>query len=600
MTESIEVGQYKTYRRRIEKYAVIVIGVGCLLTALSLYFYTQANENWRHYLTDSAKVYSLHDRLVQLIGYGGFIHNFKNLVIRKDIPSYQNRIRESLQNIYITLDELEKFKDYDSDSIQRIRSTINLYEQKYALVELLILQGASSEEIDKQAKVDDTSALKAFAVFDQEIRARHKVESETLTRSFSIAFIVHITSIILFIALLLFYFLRLVSAHKKEHELADKALVATRAKSNFLANMSHEIRTPLNGVLGVLQLIQASMTNVKNQQLVQEALFSTKSLLTILNDILDFSKIEANKLSLEQIDFSINAVIESIRSNLSPSCSEKSIYLKIEVDKSVPDLWVGDPVRVRQILLNLTSNAVKFTEHGGVTIRVHGSDEDRNGILFTVSDTGIGMNKEAVALLFERFTQADNSVTRKFGGTGLGMAIAQSLVHLMNGEMTVASELGRGTQFTVFLPIEISGSSIEETDVDSTTGPPDLSNMTILVAEDNRINQTIVAAMLEPTNASVEIADNGTIAVDLYEKLQPDLVLMDIQMPEMDGVQACIRIRQSNPDIPIVALTANVMKEDVLFYNESGFSGHLAKPLNMAELYKTLESYLAKEVELEQ
>lgn len=375
----------------------------------------------------------------------------------------------------------------------------------------------------------------------------------------------------------------------------EQALAASNAKSEFLANMSHEIRTPMNGILGNLQLLQRDLQDDNNQHLVAKALFSTNSLLRILNDILDYSKIEAQQIELENIDFSIKAVVESVISDLHAIAKNKGIYLQFEMDDKCSTAWIGDPVRIRQIIMNLLSNAVKFTDVGGVVITIREKlEEDKSQLVIDVTDSGIGMSPKAVSELFERFTQADTSITRKFGGTGIGMSITQSLISLMDGDIRVVSTEGKGTKFLVKLPLDHSQVDIENSIAERVEiKAPALHGKQILLAEDNAINQEIVKSMLDVTHATLYFAENGEIATEMFTEISPDLILMDIQMPVLDGKQACKAIRQVNTSVPIIALTANVMVEDIKDYEACGFSAHLGKPFDIKDLYAVLTKYLA-------
>jgi CheY-like chemotaxis protein/two-component sensor histidine kinase len=313
--------------------------------------------------------------------------------------------------------------------------------------------------------------------------------------------------------------------------------------------------------------------------------------LTIINDILDFSKIEAHQLSIEEVDFSIHKLCESVSSDLNPIAITKSIYFDVNIANDVAQVWLGDPVRVRQILLNLASNAVKFTLEGGVKLQVvNAQREGVEGIEFCVIDTGVGMSEPALESLFQRFSQADNSVTRKFGGTGLGMAITQNLVHLMKGEITAQSTEGEGTEVVVFLPLHKS--NVKQIDSDeNVVSVPDLSNQKILIAEDNSVNIMVIKAMLLSTRAELIFVENGQDAVDTFRAKKPDIILMDIQMPIMDGIQACKLIRSESAGQIVIALTANVMKEDLKNYKEVGFNSFVGKPIEQSELYKALSKY---------
>ncbi|WP_350603334.1 CHASE domain-containing protein [Pseudoalteromonas sp. SMN1298-MNA-CIBAN-0114] len=365
-------------------------------------------------------------------------------------------------------------------------------------------------------------------------------------------------------------------------ELAEQA---SQAKSEFLANMSHEIRTPMNGILGTLQLLQEQPLNEKSKEYLKKSLYSTRSLTTIINDILDFSKIEAGKLSLEYKSFDLFELIHHLESDLGLQASDKNIYLKFIINIE-HKYWVGDPVRLRQIFLNLISNAIKFTSQGGVTVTFRLTDE--NKICCCISDTGIGISEQAIERLFERFEQAEQSTTREYGGTGLGLPITKSLIGLMSGEIKVTSQLDSGSQFYVYLPLK-QAQIDESTLITKNVELPDLSGKTILLAEDNKINQLVASAMLEPTKATIIIANNGLEAISLYESHKPDIIFMDIQMPKMDGLQACKKIKALNNEQIVIALTANVFTEQKEIYRQL-FDGYVSKPIEKHELVGMLST----------
>ena len=380
-----------------------------------------------------------------------------------------------------------------------------------------------------------------------------------------------------------------------ELELARKqALASAKAKEDFLSNMSHEIRTPMNGVYGTLQLLNQQKQSKEGQQLLDSALFSAKSLLTIVNDILDFSKIEAGKIQLDNAEFNLVRLAESVVSDFYPTAVDKGLNLSCIIPKKMPKTWLGDPVRIKQVLTNLVSNAVKFTEEGSVTLTLK---QQKDGIHFVVSDTGIGMSPDALSRIFDRFEQADKTTTRKYGGTGLGMSITTSLVDMMGGEVVVDSIENEGSKFTVTLPITVCEEKavIPTTDkAYDVTSCPKIPGKKILVAEDNMVNMMIVSKMLKETEATIIKAGNGAEAIEMAQEHYPDLILMDIQMPVLDGINACEVIRKTDFDKPIISFTANALSHEVEKYLSGGFDGHLSKPIEIENLYDILRTHLVK------
>lgn len=368
------------------------------------------------------------------------------------------------------------------------------------------------------------------------------------------------------------------------------AETANRSKSEFLANMSHEIRTPLNGVLGMLQVVERVGLPPDQAQRIAIARESGETLLVLLNDLLDLSKIEAGHLNLDTRDFDLEHLLTVTRQTFSDLAAAKGLRLDCEFDPALCGLWRGDDLRLRQVIANLVSNALKFTESGGVEVsarRLGGA------IRFTVADTGIGMSADSLERVFESFVQADASTTRLYGGTGLGLSISRRLVAAMGGDLQVKSWPGEGSCFWFDLELARGEASGRESADSEPEGGADVCAGRVLAVDDNRTNRTLIRALLEPLGLEVEVATNGAEAVSAFAAQTFDLVLMDIQMPVMDGIAACLEIRRleqtrARPRTPIVALTANVMPHQIAEYEAAGMDGVVAKPFKAEDLIRRL------------
>ncbi|WP_293904609.1 ATP-binding protein [Phenylobacterium sp.] len=373
----------------------------------------------------------------------------------------------------------------------------------------------------------------------------------------------------------------------------DAANAANVLKTQFLANMSHEIRTPLNGVLAMAEVMALSDLAPVQRDRLDVIRRSGGLLLAVLNDVLDLSKIEAGKLNLFEDDFEIASMVAQARDNFAVMAAAKGLDFSFEVAETAEGWWRGDADRLRQIVGNLLSNAIKFTPQGAISARV---DVSAAGCLrMVVSDTGVGIAPEKLPALFEKFTQADNSATRRFGGTGLGLAICRELTQMMGGSIDVESREGHGATFTVELPLE-RGRPVSAQAADATPGGGD-GDLRLLAAEDNPTNRQVLAAVLSSLGIDVHIVPDGKEAVEAWRTGTYDLILMDIQMPVMDGISAAAAIRGAEAATgrrrtPIVALTANALTHQVEEYLAVGMDAHVAKPIEIAKLYDAISGVL--------
>lgn len=377
----------------------------------------------------------------------------------------------------------------------------------------------------------------------------------------------------------------------EELEVAQAAAAAaSEAKSRFLANMSHEIRTPMNGVLGMLELVLRSDLSSGQQQDLGYARDSAQSLLVLLNQILDHAKAEAGRLELEQMDFSVREVVRSAAVPFRFQAAEKKIALNCTVEPSVPQCLRGDPTRLRQIIINLVANALKFTPSGSieVSVRVESVTGPQVLLSFHVADSGPGIPPDKLETIFDAFSQADSSITRRFGGTGLGLTICRDLVELMGGRIQVESQPGHGSVFSFTAMFTMSSSEKRETEP-ARAEPPVCNPLRVLMAEDNVVNQKILMRILQAGGHSVVLAEDGLQAVSRFSEGWFDVVLMDVQMPRMDGLQATRQIRATaGRDVPIIGVTAGATPAEVTACFEAGMDSCITKPINISKLQELL------------
>jgi signal transduction histidine kinase len=376
----------------------------------------------------------------------------------------------------------------------------------------------------------------------------------------------------------------------------EAAEAANRAKSQFLATMSHEIRTPLNGVLGMAQAMEADELTDAQRGRLTVIRDSGRSLLAILDDVLDISKIEAGKLQLDEAEFDIEAIAESACQAFAALAETKDLTLDLKVAARARGRYLGDAVRVRQVLYNLISNAVKFTGQGGVTVRVSRLD---GWLRLAVRDTGVGIDPQDMQRLFEKFEQADATTTRRYGGSGLGLSICRELAEMMGGWIEAQSDVGEGATFTVRLRLPRVGPARRSKPPAADATPETTPTLRILAAEDNLVNQLVLKTLLGQVGLAPTIVGDGEAALAAWEREPWDLVLMDVQMPRMDGPAAARAIRRreaelGRPRTPILALTANAMAHQLAEYRAAGMDGLIAKPIEVVQLFAALDEAMSQ------
>ncbi|MEN8006846.1 MAG: ATP-binding protein [Candidatus Krumholzibacteriota bacterium] len=377
-----------------------------------------------------------------------------------------------------------------------------------------------------------------------------------------------------------------------------KSRLADKAKDQFLATMSHEIRTPMNGVLGMAETLRATDLNDEQQEHLHIITRSVESLLNIINDILDYSKITSNSLKLESTSFDLQQVLGDVHLLMKSTAEAKGVDFVFDYPADGHRDFRGDPTRIRQIIFNLVGNAIKFTEKGSVKLSCRiNRNPGRENVSVIIQDTGIGIPTNRLAAVFDQFEQADNSTTRQFGGTGLGLAISRTLAIMMGGDVEVTSVLGEGSTFTVTLTLD----ECESPEVKEVKASGELPRFGLrgLVAEDNKFNQVVVKSMLERIGISVDIAENGAEALELFDRNEYDLVFMDVRMPIMNGYDCTEAIRSRDngrQDVPILALTAEATKSDAEKCMAVGMDVHLSKPLRLTEVVKAINSVIRQPV----
>ena len=535
-------------------------------------------------------------------------NKIRGTVVTRD-TSHIEGLETQIAEIETDLDQLQKVSDDDS-SVKYIDKLDRLVQEKLQCSNQVL---DSFHIAGKNAAEKVIAFQKSKRLTDSITNIIHKIDStrkghladitgfidESGKKAQQFSFIL-IALVLLSAAGLFWYIIHIIRRQIQliqDLNISEKKVKeSAQVKENFMANVSHEIRTPMNAILGFTNLLQRQNLNNKSKGYVQTIQKSGESLLTIINDILDMSKIEAGMMRIETAPFSLRGLTHSVEAMFIDKAKEKGIILFTRVDDEVPDILEGDSTRLTQILVNLIGNALKFTKDGSITIHI--TDEGRKDNLvntgITITDTGIGVEQEKLKRIFERFKQADDTVTRQFGGTGLGLSIVTDLVSLQNGTINVESELGKGTSFKIVIPYKVSnedfGKSASSEILEAIAR--DFEHIKILVVEDNEINQSLIKHLFSEWQLEFDLANNGKEAIAALIKNKYHLILMDIQMPEMDGYTAAQEIRRTlNLDTPIIAMTAHALageREKCLSY---GMNEYISKPIREEQLHKLISQF---------
>ncbi|MFI5131619.1 MAG: response regulator [Chitinophagales bacterium] len=527
-------------------------------------------------------------------------HTINELVAKGNAP--EGTLFSNLIDIEMALDQMSPEFNETSSSVQ-YAFYVNLLKRKIALYRNTlnaqnvnnieeasqILGSPGLKNINDSLKVaantlkSDATALSATVVPNMNVQSK-KVQSWS--------FLVYLFGIIF--CLLVYLYVYVKGRLSSESETKVKASAAV--KENFLANMSHEIRTPLNAILGFTNILQKTKLENEQEEYVDIIQRSGDNLLSIVNDILDLSKIEAGMLRIEEAPFRVSDIISTVETMLRPRAEEKNLKLFVNLDVDVPEIVSGDAVRLTQILVNLVSNSIKFTEDGGVYLRVTMLKKENNTakLEFLVRDTGIGIPAEKQLTIFDRFEQAEAETTRRFGGTGLGLSIVKNLVDLQKGTVTLFSNSGHGSSFTVELSFKICDGerTVRETKRHVAISDDNKSRIRILIAEDNSMNQRLIRHLLKSRGYNFDLVFNGVQAIESLKKQSYDMVLMDIQMPEMDGYSATRQIREElKLKIPVIAMTAHAMSGEKEKCIKSGMNDYISKPIDEEILFDIIQKY---------
>jgi signal transduction histidine kinase/response regulator RpfG family c-di-GMP phosphodiesterase len=604
---------------RSKKFALYILVAFITSTVLLIYIQFNSAKNISALIEGNNKYldeYNINSELKELEKDLVKIESNISNVISTNDSEYIKDVDKDIAKVQNDLNRLQKITDDDS-TVQEI-DELDLTVQKVltfnkALADSFYTKGKASAE-KLIATLRGKRLMDSIFLLAQNIEnTRHRIFTNLTISNDKRALKARFLNTILIVFVLvcgagLFWYIintvrRKESLIQQLHESEIMIKETAKVKEQFMANMSHEIRTPMNAILGFTNLLQKEPLNVKSREFLNSIQNSGESLLTIINDILDFSKIEAGMMRIELNPFSLRGLLHSVETMFATRIQPKNLRLTVDVEKSIPDVLIGDAIRLTQILVNLVNNSVKFTSSGGIEIRVTADKEkeDTIKISFSVKDTGIGIPPNKMETIFERFQQADEDTTRKYGGTGLGLSIVKELVELQNGNISVSSIQNAGTEFVFTIPYTIS-EELTERHSHKILADDEIkineNNIKILVAEDNYMNQSLMKHLLADWTLDFDIVNNGKEAIEVLQQKKYSLVLMDIQMPQMDGYTATMKIRNElRSDIPIIAMTAHAMageREKCLSY---GMNEYIPKPIRENELFKIINNILKTNTE---
>jgi signal transduction histidine kinase len=539
---------------------------------------------------------------VTLAGVGWIIFTSERNIERTNLKIGQTyEIIGTCQNMIIAVmgdhtgvqAELEQYLD----TLRGLSQENNDQQQHIARLQTLI------DKMPTESPVGIRELLYSMVREESGLLASRKSQNKAAIRKTALGLVIGRAASFLFVVIVLIQVNRDITRRKKTQEQLARAFAeaesAKQMQEQFLANMSHEIRTPMNGIKGMTDLLMGTDLTEKQQELTGIIKSSVNNLLVVINDILDFSKIKAGKLTIEKIDFSLKEVLNNARALFEHRLKKKGLSLDVEIDPAIPDLLNGDPHRLNQVLINLVGNAIKFTDQGEIRIEVALMERHAEQVIlsFTIRDSGIGIAPESLPVIFDSFSQAGQDISRRYGGTGLGLTISKQLLQLQGGDISVSSVVGEGSTFRFHLPY-LTGSAKELPGI--TTEPhTDYSNLltgkSFLVAEDNEINQKLIDYVLRRAGGDVELVSNGAEAIRvLQDGKLVDLIIMDLQMPVMDGYTTTRYIRKDlRMQTPIIAMTATAMKGEQLQCLESGMNEYMTKPFEFADLYNKINNLLS-------